>query len=120
MYICISSISRQLFQIRTFSNPTFFDFFENWHNESFKQNKEAHFLFRPKSLPQKNYRVTNFPIFHDFSIILSLITQRVFIAETCVWVRWKEILLSKLLNLCLVKIHFNILFSKIFLKNTPS
>jgi hypothetical protein len=31
----------------------------------------------------------------DFSIILSLITQRIFIAETCAWVRWKEILLSK-------------------------
>jgi hypothetical protein len=45
----------------------------------------------------KNYRVTKFSIFHDFSI-LPLITQRVFIAETCAWVRWKGILLSKIRN----------------------
>jgi hypothetical protein len=70
---------------------TFFDFFENWHNESFWQKTEVHLLFRPKNLPQKNYRATNFSIFHDFSIILSLIIQRVFIAETCGWVLWKGI-----------------------------
>jgi hypothetical protein len=68
-------------------SPTFFDFAENWHNESFEQKTsqktDIDFLFRPKCFPQKNYRVTNFSIFHDFSIILSLITQRVLIAETC-------------------------------------
>jgi hypothetical protein len=57
---------------------------------------EVRLLFRPKSLPQKNYRVTNFSIFHDFSVILSLITQPVFIAKTCAWVRWKGILLRKI------------------------
>jgi hypothetical protein len=52
--------------------------------------------YETKSLLQKNYRVTNFSIFHDFSIILFFITQRVFIAETCACVRWKGILLSKI------------------------
>jgi hypothetical protein len=38
---------------------------------------------------------TGLPTF-QFSIILSLITQRVFIAKTCAWVRWKGYLLSKI------------------------
>jgi hypothetical protein len=81
-YIIIRNIiSRQALQKRPFSSPTFFDFFENWHNESFKLKTDIHFLFKPKSLQQKNYRVTN-SIFHDFSIILSLITQRVISPET--------------------------------------
>jgi hypothetical protein len=32
-------ISRQALQKRPFSSPTFFDFSENWHNESFRQKK---------------------------------------------------------------------------------
>jgi hypothetical protein len=35
-------------------------------------------------------------MFNDFSIILSLITERVFIAESCAWVRCKGNLLSKI------------------------
>jgi hypothetical protein len=77
-------------------SPTFFDSSENWHNESFWQKTGSYILAKPKSLPQKNYRVANFSIFHDFSIILSLITQRVFIAKTFAWVRWKGNLLSKI------------------------
>jgi hypothetical protein len=50
----------------------------------------------PKSLPQKNYRVAKFSIFHNFSIIISLITQRIFIAKTFAWERWKGYLLSKI------------------------
>jgi hypothetical protein len=61
---------------------TIFDFSENWHNW---QKPNIYFLFRQKRLTQKNYRVTNFSIFHDFFIILSLITQRVFIAKICAW-----------------------------------
>jgi hypothetical protein len=74
-----------------FSNPTFFDLSENWHSKSFEQKIEVHLLFRPKNLPQKNYRVTNFSILHDFSIILSLITQRVADSTSCFYCR----------NLCL-------------------
>jgi hypothetical protein len=58
--------------------------------------KNNYNLVKPKSIPQKNYRVTNFSFFHDFSIILSLITQRVFIAKTCAWVLWKGYTLSKI------------------------
>jgi hypothetical protein len=64
-------------------SPTFFDSSENWHSESFQQKIDNYNLVKPKSIPQKNYRVTNFSFFHHFSIILSLITQRVFIAKTC-------------------------------------
>jgi hypothetical protein len=73
-------------QKRHFSSQTFSDFFENWHNESFWQKTDIFILFKP----QKNYRVTNFSIFHDFSIIFSLITQRVFSAETCAWGRYQR------------------------------
>jgi hypothetical protein len=48
MQIYISSIAS--------INPTFFDLSENWHSESFSQ--------------KRNYRVTNFSVFHDFCIIL--------------------------------------------------
>jgi hypothetical protein len=64
------------------------------HNESFEQKPDNYILVRPQSLSQKSYRVTNFSIFHDF--LLSLITQRVFIAKTCAGVRWDGILLSKI------------------------
>jgi hypothetical protein len=77
-------------------SPTFFDSSKTWHNESFLQKTDNYILVKPKSLPQKNYRVANFSIFHDFSIILSLITQSVFVAKTCAWVRWKGYLLSKI------------------------
>jgi hypothetical protein len=40
----------------SFSNPTFFDFFENWHNESFKQKKKRRIFYSGKSFPQKNLR----------------------------------------------------------------
>jgi hypothetical protein len=68
--------------IVTSVSPTFFDSSEIWHNEIFMQNIDNYILVKPKSLPQKNYRFTNFSIFHDFPIILTLITQRFFIAET--------------------------------------
>jgi hypothetical protein len=78
-------------------NPSFFDLSEYWRIDSFyKKKKQTYFLFKPKSHPQKNYRVTNFSVFHDFYIILYLITQRVFIVKTISWVRWKGILLKKI------------------------
>jgi hypothetical protein len=89
--LCKSAKTRLGLQKRPFSNPTFFDLSEIWHKERFYQKTEVRLLFR-----QKSYRVTNFSIFHDFSIILSLITQRVFIAKTCAWVRWKGYILSKI------------------------
>jgi hypothetical protein len=76
-----------------FSNPTFFDCFENWHNESFKQKTDNYILVGPKSLPKK--KTAGSPTF-PFSIILSLMTQRVFIVETCAWVRCKGNLLSEI------------------------
>jgi hypothetical protein len=45
-----------------------------------KKQRSVFYLGKKAS---KNYRVTNFSIFHDFSIILSVITQPVFIAKTC-------------------------------------
>jgi hypothetical protein len=85
--IWISAKTRLWLQKRPFSNPTFFDLSENWHSEIFYR-----LLLRPKSLQQKNYRVTNFSIFDNFSII----TQPVFIAKTCAWVRWKGYILRKI------------------------
>jgi hypothetical protein len=64
----------------------------------FSKKQTSIFYSGQKASHKKNYRVTNFSIFHDFSIILSLITQRVFIAETCVRVRWKGISLKKIKN----------------------
>jgi hypothetical protein len=57
----ISVISREALQKWPFSSPTFFDFFENWHNESFKQ--KAIFYLGHKASHKKNYRVTNFSWF---------------------------------------------------------
>jgi hypothetical protein len=76
----------------------------------FSKNQTSIFYSGQKASHKKNYRVTNFSIFHDFSIILSLITQRVFIPKTCAWVRWNGILLSKIQNI--EKTINNIFFSK--------
>jgi spore maturation protein CgeB len=62
----------------------------------FSKKQTSIFYLGQKASHKKNYRVTNFSIFHDFSTILSLITQRVFIAKTCARVLWKGILLSKI------------------------
>jgi hypothetical protein len=79
-----------------FSKPIFIGLCENWPIKSFFQKiKHMNFLFGPKKLT-KNYKVTNLSVCHDFCIILYLITQRVFIVKTSVWVRWKGILLIKI------------------------
>jgi hypothetical protein len=56
--------------------------------------KQTYLLYILKSLLQKKpqgYQLFDFP---RFFIILSLITQRVFIAETSAWVFWQGILFS--------------------------
>jgi hypothetical protein len=43
---------------------------------------------KPPAKKLQGYQIFDFP--------LSLITERVFIAETCAWVRWKGNLLSQI------------------------
>jgi hypothetical protein len=52
--------------------------------------KHTSIFYLGKKASKKNYRATNFSIFHDFYIIPSLKTQRIFIAETCAWVCFIE------------------------------
>jgi hypothetical protein len=69
---------------------------KNWHSESFQQKTDIYFfLIQAERHPTKKLQGCQIFNFHDFSIMLSFITQRG-IEKACAWVRWKGILLNKI------------------------
>jgi hypothetical protein len=73
-YEVIGFLTKLFFRWKAASfNLTFFDFSENWHNLSFFCKKQTSIFYSGKKAShKKNYRLTNFSIFHDFSFLCFL------------------------------------------------
>jgi hypothetical protein len=52
-------------------------------------NKKQTSIFYLGQKASHKKKLQDYQLFYNFSIIHSLITQRVFIAENCAWARWK-------------------------------
>jgi hypothetical protein len=93
MFIYLSTISRQLLHrsVRPSSISLKIGIMR-----VFSKKHRSIFYLGQKASHKKITGLTTFLIFHDCFIIVSLLTQRIFIAETCAWMRWKGILLSKI------------------------
>jgi hypothetical protein len=58
--VYISLVSFETVQKRPFSNPTFFDLSQNWHNKSFWQKTDVRLLIMPKNLHDFSWQPCSF------------------------------------------------------------